>query len=74
MEDKQVNEIVAPNIIRILKEKGFKQCEIAEKAGYSKQQFSDMLNGRKVIRDFDIANIANALDVTANDLFRSEGG
>ena len=65
-----MNEIVAPNIERILKEKGLRHCVVAQKAGYSRQQFSDMLNGRKLIRDIDIANIADVLNVTANDLFR----
>ncbi len=53
----------------MMEEKGLKQCAVAEKAGFSKQQFSDMLNGRRIMRAFDIMNIIIALNVDANDLF-----
>lgn len=29
-----------------------------------------MLNGRKIVTDIDVANIANALSVEPNDLYR----
>lgn len=55
---------------KIMEEKGLKQCVVAEKAGFSKQQFNDMLNGRRIMRAFDIMNIITALEnVDANDLF-----
>ena len=66
---KNLNSIVAPNIAGIIAEKCLKQSAVAKKAGYSRQQFNDMLNGRKVIRDTDIAKIAIALEVDANALF-----
>ena len=46
-----MNSIVAPNIAGIIAEKCLKQSAVAKKAGYSRQQFNDMLKGRKVIRD-----------------------
>lgn len=58
------------NILRIINVKGLKQKVVAEKAGYSSQQFSDMLNGRKIIRPLDTKAIAIALEVDANELFK----
>ena len=33
------NTPVSDNVVRIIKEKGYKQCAIARKAGYSRQVF-----------------------------------
>ncbi len=67
-----MNSIVAQNVKAIIKEKCLKQSAIAERAGYSVQQFSAMMNGRKIIKDTDISRIATALCVSVNDLFRNE--
>lgn len=67
--DENLNSIVAPNVEAIITRKCLKQCAVAEKAGYTKQQFNAMLKGRKVIKDTDISRIANALEVEVNDLF-----
>lgn len=64
---------VIPNVRQIINERGLKQCAIAEKAGYSKQQFNSMLNGRRQITDEDILKIIIALDVDANALFKKKG-
>ncbi len=64
-----MNSIVAPNVEAIITRKCLKQSAVAEKAGYTKQQFNAMLRGRKVIRDTDIMRIASALEVDANALF-----
>lgn len=69
-----MNSIVAPNVKVIIMEKGLKQSAVAKKAGYSEQQFSAMMNGRKIIKDTDILRIATALSVDANELFKQEGG
>lgn len=61
--------VVAENTRRIIEEKGLKHRAVAAKAGFSVKQFSALLNDRRIIRDGDIAAIANALDVTPNDLF-----
>ena len=61
--------IVAENIKNIIAEKCFSKSAIAKKAGYDIKIFSNMLNGRKVIKDTDVARIANALDVEPNDLY-----
>jgi len=64
---------VTSNILRIISVKGLKQKVVAQKAGYSSQQFSDMLNGRKIIRPLDTRAIAIALEVDANELFKVSG-
>lgn len=65
---------MAPEIRRIIRERGLKQCAVAEKAGYTRQQFNAMLTGRKMIMDIDIYKITSALNVDPNALFgiRSE--
>lgn len=63
------NSVVPENIERIIKEKGIKQYAVANRAGYTKQQFNDMLNGRKIIKAIDILAIAKALEVSPNDLY-----
>lgn len=63
------NLVLPRNIIRIINEKGVKQYVVASRAGFSKQQFSDMLNGRKIIKPCDALAIADALGVTMNDLY-----
>ena len=66
------NSIVANRVREIIKEKGLKQTAIAEKAGFSAQEFNDMLNGRRLMRAVDIASIISALrgvGVDANYLF-----
>lgn len=65
-----MNDIVAPNVKEIIKDRCLKQSAVAKKAGYSEQQFSSMMNGRKVIKDIDILRIATALGVDANELFK----
>ncbi len=61
--------IVADNTKNIIRAKGLKNKAVAERAGYTEQKFSSMLNGRKVIESMDILRIAKALEVTPNDLF-----
>ena len=66
------NSVVANRVREIIKEKGLKQTALAEKAGFTIQEFSDMLNGRRLMRAVDIASIINALKdvgVDANYLF-----
>lgn len=68
-----MKSIVAINAKNIINERCLKQCAIAVKAGYTKQQFNDMLAGRKAIRDTDILRIATVLEVDANTLFGITG-
>lgn len=61
--------IIAGNVKHIIKANCLSQGAIAKKAGYDGKVFSNMLNGRKIITDLDVANIAYALEVDANTLF-----
>lgn len=60
---------IAENTKDIIKNRGLKQCAVAERAGYPAHVFSNMMCGRKIITDMDVIAIASALDVSPNDLF-----
>ncbi len=63
------NAPIPANISCIIQNKGLVQRAVAERAGFSAQQFSDMLNGRKIIKPCDILAISNAIGVSVGDLF-----
>ena len=65
----EANEPLASRLKVIIAQEGLRQGSVATKAGFTPQQFSDMLNGRKIMKAVDIARIIDALGVTANDLF-----
>ena len=69
MNAAQYNVTLPSNIVKVINQKGLKQKAVAERAGYTAQQFTDMLKGRKIIKPCDVLAIADALGVTANDLF-----
>lgn len=63
------NAPIPENVSRIIQRKGlFKRC-VAKSAGLTAQQFTDMLNGRKIIKPCDLLAIADAIGVSINDLF-----
>ena len=64
------NSVVAKNARRIIEERGLKQVRVAERANIPAKVFNHLLCGRKVMRDIEIIAIANALDVTPNELFQ----
>lgn len=64
--------MVAENTKKLIKQKGLKQKYVANLAGIAEKKFSSMLNGNCTIREPDIVKIAEALDVTPNDLFGVE--
>ncbi len=70
------NATLPQNITRIINERGLKQCAVAKKAGFSRQQFNSMLNGRKIIKPCDAIAIADTLGVEMGDLYlqRNECG
>ena len=65
--------IVMTNVRRIICERGLKQCAVANKAGYTYQQFNNLMNDRKVVTDEDVVRLTSALDVTPNELFGLNG-
>lgn len=64
-----IRSIIIDNTRSIIRERGLKQRAVAEKANMPEKQFSALMNGRKVMKDTDVIAIANALNVTPNDLF-----
>lgn len=60
---------IIKTINRIMVEKDLKKKAVAKKIGITPQQFSSMLNGRKIIKPCDITNICDALDISPNELF-----
>ena len=64
-----VESVIAENVRKIIDRKGLKHRAVATKAGFSDKQFSAILTRRRVIKDIDVAAIANALEVTPNELF-----
>lgn len=64
-----MNNGVANNIKRIIESKGLKQGFVAKKAGLSSKDLSNIINGRKIIRDKTILALSLALNVTPNELF-----
>lgn len=60
---------VAAGIEAIIREKGFIQGVVAEKAGFSDQQFCDMLKGRKIIRADYMVPIAKAMGVSVQAIY-----
>lgn len=63
-------EDIINNIKRIIDEKGMKQCVVAERSGFTPQEFSNILNERrKLLRIEHLNLVAKAMDITVNDLF-----
>lgn len=69
MNATKYNAMLPINIACEVKARGMKYGAVAERAGFSKQQFSDMLNGRKIIKPCDILAISNALEMDVGELF-----
>ena len=61
--------LIAENTRRIIASRGLKNGAVAALAGFSDKQFSALLCNRRIIRDVDVIAIANALNVTPNELF-----
>ncbi len=61
--------IVAENVERIIREKGLKKRAVAECAGFTQNEFSAMLHGRKLILAEHVIALARALNKSPNDLY-----
>jgi len=60
---------IASQVNRVIQEKGYKQYVIAERAGFTAKEFSDLLNGRKIFKAEYVKPICFALEITPNTLF-----
>lgn len=72
MQIEKYNAGLASRISKLIEEKGLKQCSVARKAGLKEGEFYAMLGNRKIIKPCDISAIANALNVTVDELFKEE--
>lgn len=70
----EANEPLSNGLKIIIAQKGLKNLYVAENVGYTPQELSDMLNGRRLIKACDIPRIAKALGVEINYLFGIEKG
>lgn len=61
--------VIRENIRAIIKEKGFVQKAVANRAGFSAQAFNNVLNGRRYLRADEIPRIAGALGCDSKDLY-----
>ena len=62
------------NIKSIIDRKGMKQKAVAEKAGFTPQEFSNILNDRrKLLRVEYMPAIAAAMEVDVNELYGIHG-
>ncbi len=69
----EIYEKVIANIKEIIQQKGMKQGVVAERAGFTRQEFSNILNDRrKLLRIEHIPRIAKALGVDISELYRIE--
>lgn len=60
---------VSKNISSIIAERGLRKSFVAQRSGFTAQQFSDMLQGRKLIRIEYLPRIADALGVSIPELY-----
>lgn len=60
---------VAVGIKNIIQDRAYMQSEIARRAGFSSQQFNDMLHERKIIRADYMPPIARALGVSVQEIY-----
>lgn len=62
-------EDLARGIERCIQRKDLLKKQVACDAGFSEQMFSDMLNGRKIIRAEYMPQIAEAIGVEVADIY-----
>ena len=63
---------IITNIKKLIKNKGLKQSFVAKQAGFNSQSFSDILNGRKLLRVEHLPELADALEVEIEGFFRKK--
>lgn len=72
----EANEPFASGMRILIERKGLKGVYVADQAGCTPQELSDMLCGRRLIKACDIPRLAEALDTGANEIYVAgmEGG
>lgn len=66
---KKTLDPIAIGIKKTILARGLVQKTVAKRAGFTEQQFSDMLNDRKIIKASDMRVIAEAIGVEIADLY-----
>lgn len=56
-------------IAKIIAERGLKKQTVAGQIGLTPQQFSDLLNGRRQLKQSDIIPICETLEISPNELY-----
>lgn len=69
MTIEEANEPFVSGVKAIIERENIKHISIAKKSGYTRQAFSDILNGRKLIKACDMPLIAKTLNVSIEDIF-----
>lgn len=69
MNISECNNPFAAGMKRLIAKKGLKNIYVAEKAGFTPQELSDMLNGRRLIKACDIPKLALAMEVKESDIY-----
>lgn len=64
-----MNHGVPEAIEKLIRLKGMKKCEVAERAGMSAQMLTDIFANRRLIKMCDIVALARALECSPNDFF-----
>ncbi len=67
-----MSDITAQGIRRVIEQKRLVQANVAAAAGFTAQQFTDMLHGRKRILADYLPRIAAAMGVEPGEIFRKE--
>ncbi len=57
------------NVKSLIDDKGLKQGYVAKRCGFTPQEFSNIVNGRQLLRSEYIPDIAEAIGVTPNEIF-----
>ena len=65
----EANTPLSEGIRKIIAQKGLKNLYVAERADFTPQELSDMLNGRRLIKACDIQRLALALGVEINEIY-----
>lgn len=74
MSSSKTLDPIAEGIKHIIAEKGLIQKKVAFRSGFTEQQLSDMLNNRKIIKAIDLFSLADALGVTAQEIYNAGEG
>lgn len=64
----EMNAPATENIKRIIQEKGLKQIYVAKAAGFTAQEFYDVLANRRLLKVRDVVMLSKVLAVDPNEL------